>query len=868
VGRRRKRLLLSSEKILLHLEEFGRFEGDGEAPISLTQIGIADRVGLTRSHVPRALKSLVSEGLIQERLSHVRGGSRSRQTYFLTWEGSQAAEALRARIVNAWVDVTVGRNTRRAKVGEVPGLLGVRANVLDIAHGAEKGPVTVESLKRSVRREGLVECLDMAPSPRPFFGRQGELELLSSWLAGGARLITILGPSGIGKTSTALRLMRRLKGTYHLLWLPLEDWDTLPSLLRPLAAFLARIGRRKLLTCLEAPGPPETAAVHELLRTDFQDLAALIVIDDLQKASEEVARWVRIIAEAALGALSGPRLLILSRERRQLCAPRSWSGAGVHELVLQGLDMASAESLAGRRLPSTDRARILSAAGGHPLYIEILSRRGPAEGMGVVWEHIRNQLGDGLGKDDKRILSAASVYRRPVDAAALLSGPGALEALDRLVDRSLLVRTNAGEIGMHDMLREFFYSRLSSAQKAALHRRAAEHLLSKEASWDTGPASDSGLEILRHLVLSGEEARAASMAAQIGSSLVEAGLGVPLLREVLERLAPPDAGRGWSRILLLKAAVLSSSGERDRALREYRAVAAQAGPLSAEAHLGIGSILEEKSDWQGAARAYSDAARRSTAARPAALRGAARLAWRRGRWNEASAKFAGALRLARRSGDGRLAASILTDMGNLESDRGSPAKALELYGRAIGIMEKENALRELARVHNNIGAVLFYEDKWDDALGNYQRALELSERCGEVSTAAYALSNIGQILARRGDDKRALRYLDASTETFERLGDDYMLSSNLLARGILYRVLKDWERSEGFFRRGIEMLMRLDMPRELAEARMEHGVELREKGEIGQARKELGLALARFEALGAKKEMARAHRELENLKGG
>jgi len=247
------------------------------------------------------------------------------------------------------------------------------------------------------------------------------------------------------------------------------------------------------------------------------------------------------------------------------------------------------------------------------------------------------------------------------------------------------------------------------------------------------------------------------------------------------------------------------------------------------------------------------------------LRGSARIAWRRGRWKDASAGLADALRMARRAGDGRLSAAILTDMGNISSDRGDPTRALELYGQALRINEKENALREIARVQNNIGAVQFYEEMWDEALESYQKALELSERCGEVSTAAYALSNIGQILARRGEEKRAQKYIDSSTETFERLGDDFMLSSNLLARGILYRVLKDRERSEGFFRRGITMLSRLDMPKELAEARLEHGLALRDMGKLAAAKKELAAAAARFEKLGARKEMARARRELRSL---
>jgi tetratricopeptide (TPR) repeat protein/DNA-binding MarR family transcriptional regulator len=857
--------LLSGEKILLHLEQFSRFGSEGEAPFSLTQNGIADRIGLQRSHVPRSIKGLVSGGLVRERLSHIKGGGRSRQIYLLTWEGSQAAASLRARTGEVRVDVMMGMTKRFVKLKDVPELLGVRAGILDVVIGAEKGPLTGEELKGRVRREGLVECLGMAPSPRPFFGRERELDLLASWLGGGARLITILGPSGIGKTSTALRLMRRFKGTYHLLWLPLEDWDSLPTLLRPLAAFLAETGRRRLSAFLEGAGTPDPATVHELLQADFQDLAALIVIDDLQKAAEDVAEGIRLITEAALGASAGPRIMILSRERRQLCAPRSWSGSGVHELVLKGLDSASAARLVGRQLHPAERERILSAAGGHPLYIEVLSRRGPAEGMGVVWEHIRSQICEGLGRGERVILAAASVYRHPVAASALLSKTGTAAALDRLVDRSLLLRTGAGDIVMHDLPRDFFYQRLSPTERALLHRRAAEHILSLGDAFGSGPACERLLEALRHLVMAGQKARAASMSAKIGAGLFEAGLGAPLQKEVLDRLTPADAGPDWNALAILRAKILSSRGEWDSALVDYRAVAGMGGPLSAEAFLGVGQILEERSDWEGAASAYSEAARMSPATRPAALRGAARLAWRRGIWGEASAKFAQALRLARRFGHPKLAASILADMGNISSDRGSPVKALQLYEMASRIMEKENALFELARVHNNIGAVLFYEDRWDDSMERYQKCLEISERCGDVSMSAYALSNIGQILARKGEEKRALRYLDASTKTFERLGDDFMLSSNLLARGILYRVLGARKRSEEFFRQGIELLERLDMPRELAEARFEHGLALRDLGDLRMARKELDFAQTRFKMLGAKKELLRAGRELQAI---
>lgn len=861
VPRRRKRLLLAVEKILLHLEEFGRFEGAGEAPYSITQNGIGDRVGLQRSHVPRPLKRLMSQGLVREHLSHVRGGGRSRHVYFLTWEGSQAALALRARTAEAKVDVLVDGAVRRARVREVRQVLGVRAGALEIAIGAEKGPLTAGALKGELKRDGLAECIESAPAPRPFFGRERELGIVSTWLDGEARLVTLVGPSGIGKTSTALRLMQRSKGRHHLFWLSLHEWDSLVSVLRPLAAFLARTGRGKLAAYLAGPGQPEPSTVNELLISEFHDLGALMVIDDLQKAPDEVAGCVGMMASAALAVSAGPRMLVLSRERRQLCDPRQMAGDGVRELVLEGLDPAAAARLAGRRLSKKDQERVLSAAGGLPLYIELLSAHGPTEGRSLVWEHLRAQLLAGLGAAHMRILRSASVFGRPVPAAGLLSGSDDPSAIDQLIARNLLARTADGLFQMHDLLKEYFSSSLTCGEKAAQHRRAADYLL---LSGDRD-ATDL-LDAMRHLLLAGDRARAVRVAVESGPRLAGAGLGGPLLSEILGELGPDDAGPGWPSLLLLRAGLRASRGEPDGALKDYRELAQAGGPLSAEALLATGAILEERSDWAGAATAYSEASGRDESARPAALRGAARVEWRMGQWKDADRKFEQALRLARRSGLSSLSASILADMGNLESDRGSPDKGLRLYERALGILEKENASLEMARVHNNIGAVLFYEGMWDEALEHYQKCLELSERSGELSNSAYALSNIGQILARRGKEKRALTYLDASTRTFERLGDDYMLSSNLLARAILYRVIGDKRRSLGFFRQGIDMLKKLDMPRELAEARFEHGVALRELGYRKRAAKELRYALAQFKRLGAASERRKAERELKKLR--
>jgi predicted transcriptional regulator len=74
----RKRALTAPERILLHLDDFAATAEEVDAPYAVSQNGIADRTRLLRSHIPREVQKLIKEGLITERLSHVKSGGRSR----------------------------------------------------------------------------------------------------------------------------------------------------------------------------------------------------------------------------------------------------------------------------------------------------------------------------------------------------------------------------------------------------------------------------------------------------------------------------------------------------------------------------------------------------------------------------------------------------------------------------------------------------------------------------------------------------------------------------------------------------------------------------------------------------------------------
>jgi DNA-binding MarR family transcriptional regulator len=90
-----KRISLTvDERVILHLYEFIPFEEDFEAPGDITQAGIARGVGIERKHVPRAVKKLMSENLVETRVSHVKGGRQRKKVYYLTFEGKALARRI------------------------------------------------------------------------------------------------------------------------------------------------------------------------------------------------------------------------------------------------------------------------------------------------------------------------------------------------------------------------------------------------------------------------------------------------------------------------------------------------------------------------------------------------------------------------------------------------------------------------------------------------------------------------------------------------------------------------------------------------------------------------------------------------------
>ncbi len=369
----------------------------------------------------------------------------------------------------------------------------------------------------------------LLPSPAtPFVGREAELAQIEALLGDPAcRLLTLLGPGGIGKTRLAIEAARRAAGRFRdgVAFIPLA------SVLDPdliLAAVADALGLDQF----------RREKVRDLLLDFLRPRSLLLVADNLEHlvtAAEQLAD----LLEAA------PGLTIIATSRERLAVPGEWSldigglslpddqGAAREAAAVQ-LFIQGARRAAGGREPGDDDlaavGRICRLVGGTPLAIELaatwarlmpydeiaasiardldflaVSARGIPErhrGPRAVFEHswrLLNPLDQGAfrrlavfcgGFTREAIAAVLAASTWPAEQqAAMASALGAaslpqdqqvaLSALAALTDRSLVKSVGEGRYNVHELLRQYAAERLAddpAEQQAARDAHAAYYL--------------------------------------------------------------------------------------------------------------------------------------------------------------------------------------------------------------------------------------------------------------------------------------------------------------------------------------------------------------------------------------------------------
>ncbi|MFI9388037.1 ATP-binding protein [Kutzneria sp. NPDC052558] len=657
------------------------------------------------------------------------------------------------------------RRPHRETVRALIGALGLTPEEREALEGAARSTPPPDTRRRKAVRPGL-------PAPvTSIVGRDEDLAAVSR-LVSSARLVTIIGTGGVGKTRLALevgwQVAARFEAVRGLDLSPLRHPDDVPQALA------------------EALRTPNPAAL-------IGDGRWLLVLDSFEHVAAAAATVATLLAEC-------PRLTVLatSRSPLRLRGEHLWpltplstpdgddtaDNAAVHLLVERAAAVRPGFTVTEDNAAAV--AALCRRLDGLPLALELAAARLRTQAPAQVLAQVRDLHGDavdladrhlslrrtvewstrGLTEPDRRLFGLLGAFAGgadPADVEAVLQAPPL--GLATLAAHSLITvadRAGTTRIGMLDTIREVVEDQLTAKEDRDAH---AAHFLRLVRDGDPRLADeqDNVRAAVQHSVDTMDMATVRALTSHYvargrfaeGRRMLAAAAGA----------APTDQARAWA--WHGAAVTANESGDPQAALALAARAAEEFGAdpdgraatltLIGNAHKFAGRYDEAAAAYTGVleqARAVGDARRETIA-----LNNLGALAHDRGAYAEAIGYHSAALSRKREIGDRRGVAVAQLNLGAVRNDTGDHADAATLLAEsaatfaALGEPGSEAfALALLAQSHAGLA-------RWDEATATGRRALELARRVEHAQATGLALLALGETAAATGDSADAGRLL-------------------------------------------------------------------------------------------------------------
>lgn len=625
------------------------------------------------------------------------------------------------------------------------------------------------------------------PGPDAFVGRSSELARLRGLFDAGARLVSIHGPGGMGKSRLAVAFASDPPPAGGAVVVDLEEAAT------PLGLFVAVA--RALGAILEAPDA--AGQEKELARALAGSRSLLVVLDGVERCAADLGRVLR------RWLVEAPDVRFLVTTRQRLAVP------GEHVLGLGPLPREEAAALflararavePGLALDDAERRdldRLVEALDNMPLAVELAAARARLGGIRSILERIEDRFRllagppgqparhatlratldsaiELLTEAEQAAFAQLSVFaggftveaaEAVLDLSAFPQAPWALFVVEALLDRSLLRALPDGRLGMYLQLQAYAAATGDAAVLAGARERHARFYARRAAS---GPIElDNVLAGLRHAVAIPDPGLAVDLAEAAVDLLRDSGPIAAAEAPLAAALAVPgldDAGR--ARLAARRAFVLRLLGRFDDAL-----AAATRALEPPPADLRIELALRETVALCHRELGRPDLALTGLRAlvRPARASGdpgalasiLGNLAWiwrGQGRTDdEVSLTLVDALDLAERSGDARREGAILLELAMLRRMQGDVAEAERCYRLVVARCRELGDRSRLGYALNNLGNLQSGSGRTAEARLAWSEAAALFQRLGRPGPEAVSLASLASALAADGDADESRR---------------------------------------------------------------------------------------------------------------
>ncbi len=662
-----------------------------------------------------------------------------------------------------------------------------------------------------------------------FVGRDREIEEVTR-LVGTARLVTLAGPGGVGKTRLALEVAAGLLDTFPGgVWFvdlaPLSD----PGLVPHTVAAALRVP--------EEPGRTVTESLVEFLRP----ASLLLVLDNCEHLVSASAH----LADAVVRACPSVRIMVTSREPLAIpgeltyrIPPLSLPGSdpqascedlmraeAVRLFVERALFVSPEFALSERNLRAV--ARACRRVDGLPLAIELAAARvrvlsveevadrlddcfrlltgGSRTALprhqtlraAIEWSHTL------LSEKERALFQRVAVFAGGFDleaAEAVCAGRGIaaseiLDVLSQLVDKSLvLVEDHGGQARyrLQDTVRRYGRDRLlesgGQAEALARHRDWCLGLAERAEPELQGPDQQRWV---RRLEVEHDNLREALAFALEGSSGDDALRMAAALWWFWHARGYLSEGRAW-----LRRALAGSShappGARARALYGAGFLAWRQGEYAQAQALGQESLAVARSrgDRLGMASAIS------------LLEQVARA---RGDHERAEALPEESLALFREMGDTWGVATTLIMVGNAARLRGNYTRARAALEESLELFRSLGDASGGAATLHFLGLVARDQGDYERAEAAGRESLRLSRDLGDQSRVAFALHSLGLVARDRGEHAKAEALFNESLGLFRELADAWGITTVLVSLGVAARLRGDGARAAELLRQSLTL---------------------------------------------------------------
>ena len=612
-----------------------------------------------------------------------------------------------------------------------------------------------------------------------FLGREKPLQKLTQLLQSDLRLITLEGPSGIGKTRLAIQAAARAlaffeAGVFFVACAPLKHAADVPTALahvlgisetadEPLQQTLARqLEFQSLLLVLDnVEQIDEPGQVLDYLLEHTQQLKVLLTSQESLGIAEEY------VFEVPPFRLPDPDKLP-DLETFQFFPVIALFMNRAHEVQpALALDTQQARTL----------ARICQLVEGLPLAVELIA----AHTDRVTLDHMLEQLQERLAET-----AALATTRRRVINPVLQWSVEQLEASTQRLFARLSVFVGGFTIDDAEAVC-YRYGQIVEDVTNELIVLLNHNLLLYE---------ELAEGVARYTMLDCVHEFARELAQQFNEWAMIQERHLEYYRDVAERTEP--LLRGENMVYWLQW--LESQHHNLRAALNYGITIKRTDDvLRLASALGrfwlVRNHYREGTRWLEQVLALPDG---TAELRSWAMTALGTLYLLQSSFDQAHELYSEALPLQRQAANPSREARILNNMGVLETMRGNYEQAVEWFEANVGLLRQHGNTAQVADALNNLGVAAHEQGDYDRAARYYTESFEIAQSAGDLNSVAISLVNLGEIDILRQQPETASSLLQEGRDMARKVGNLQVVSDAQVNLALLALERGDVEAAEQF----------------------------------------------------------------------